>query len=71
MSIPMLAAVPVMILIADSMVVPFRSGRFSAAIVRLLSSQLYLALDLSIPSQHLFPQLKRQAGTKLTGRETV
>lgn len=33
-SIPMLAAVPAIILIADSMVVQFRSGSFSAAIVR-------------------------------------
>ena len=33
MSIPMFAAVPAMILIADSMVVQFRSGSFSAAIV--------------------------------------
>lgn len=34
MSMPMFAAVPAMILIADSMVVQFRSGSFSAAIVR-------------------------------------
>jgi len=33
-SIPMLAAVPAMILIADSMVVQFKSGSFSVAMVR-------------------------------------
>lgn len=46
MSIPMLAAVPAMILMADSMVVQFKSGSFSCAIARSCSIVIFPTFSL-------------------------
>lgn len=46
MSIPMLAAVPAMTLMADSMVVQFKSGSFSCAIARSCSIVIFPTFSL-------------------------